>query len=104
MSNSPYVVIDINQTSWREFGCCVAAPDRNCFSTVTARQRRHFVPAESAFFCGQNGLFAAALSRLKYWEFKNSPKCDQSSRRVCSAKKRKCEPRWNCEAQAGSPR
>jgi hypothetical protein len=53
------VVIDINQTTWREFGCSVAVPDRICFSTVTARQLSHFVPPGFSFFADKNGYFAA---------------------------------------------
>jgi hypothetical protein len=56
------VVIDINQTSWRQFGCSMAGADHICFTTVTAQQRRHFVPSGFAFFadfCRQGGYFAA---------------------------------------------
>jgi hypothetical protein len=54
--------MDISQTSWRQFGCCVAASHHTCFSTVTMQQRRHFVPRGSAFFCRQNDYLPAVLS------------------------------------------
>jgi hypothetical protein len=49
--------IDINQTTWRQFGCFAAMPDHVGFRDVIGRQQRRFVPSNRIYF----GQMAASL-------------------------------------------
>jgi hypothetical protein len=51
--------MDINQTTWPQFGCFAAKPVHVWFATVTARQQRSFVPAKINLSPLQIGRFSA---------------------------------------------
>ena len=55
MIDSPFLsCIDINQTTWPQFGCFAAMPEHTSLATVTTRQQRPFVPCQFGFlsvFC-----------------------------------------------------
>jgi hypothetical protein len=53
-------VIDINQTTWRQFGCFVAMPEYLEFRDVMVRQQRRIV-RRTASYVGQMAASVVSL-------------------------------------------